>query len=302
MKKWMVALILCWSVGPLRTYSQSPPAPAGGSPVETLQALSAEVRAIIQPENLRNVFGDAYRLKEMGLSYQPQMTAPSRIEPGADPDRLRQFAGMKQFDTLYALAFRKHQEALDSSRALEAAFNALELRSYADWSGSAFGSLRIAAINPEGTDIPRLLDELADGFFKLIPTAMSTRETAHYLMDFLYGFSIEEAYVVNYFNLNDPAGNFREKMRNLRKTPSGPPPEPWARTVCRVFQSFDRASAKIGWKCGSPEKLALYNRLAALMEAEQSGKLSGPKLLAQWNQIHQEITAVREGMLSAKAK
>lgn len=118
-------------------------------------------------------------------------------------------------------------------RALEEIITGLDLRSHADFSGRSYATLQKAAEDPGAIDVQALLDELANNLADEIPVTMSSPVTAHFLMDSLYGFSIESAHVMGYFQRNDATGKLRAQ---LYEEPSQPGREPWMKMAraCRL--------------------------------------------------------------------
>ncbi len=301
-KRFAAAVIALFLLSPAAISAQKPAADPARDVAAALKTLSAEVPRILKTENLRDLYGNVYRLKEIGISYQPQLVAPVKPDPTWSKCQLRQYAGMKQFDAAYAIAFRKHQDLALISRNLDEIFTTLDLRSQADWAGHTFAALRKAAGQPETADVLAMLNELADEFAASLPTALSTPETAHYLEDSLYGFAIETAYLMGYFTANDPKGDIWDRIRDLRVKQKATLAEYWPQTALKVFEAFAQADARLGLKCESPDKLTFYRKLTAFAVDCRSGKLKGAKMKAEADKIFQELSTIRQAMLAPKAR
>ncbi|HRZ12219.1 MAG TPA: hypothetical protein P5567_07165 [Kiritimatiellia bacterium] len=299
MKMLLVGVAL--ALGGTAAVAEAPPAPSEAAPqaaVEALKQLSAEVQEILVRENVHSMFDRTARLQELGLSYQPDLVAPAAIDPAWTRCQQQQFAGIKLFDAVYAIAFQKRQETADAMRALEEIITGLDLRSHADFSGRSYATLQKAAEDPGAIDVQALLDELANNLADEIPVTMSSPVTAHFLMDSLYGFSIESAHVMGYFQRNDATGKLRAQ---LYEEPSQPGREPWMKMVLRAFAAFERQAAALGLECDAPGKLDVVRSIAQVVEDEQAGRIPPETGAAIWNEIGEQIAAMRRSILRAGA-
>lgn len=294
MKILLVGVAL--ALGGTAAVAEAPPEEAPQVAVEALKQLSAEIQEILVRENVHSMFDRAARLQELGLSYQPDLVAPVALDPAWTLCQRQQFAGLKLFDAVYAIAFQKRQETADAMKALEEVITLLDLRSHADFSGRSYAVLKKAAEDPGAIDVRNLLDELANSLVDEIPATMSSPVTAHFLMDSLYGFSIESAHVMGFFQRNDTTGKLRAR---LYEEPARPGREPWMKMVLRAFAAFERQAAALGLGCDAPAKLEVVRSIAQVVEDEQAGRIPPETGVAVWNEIGEQIAAMRRSILRA---
>lgn len=298
MKCLLAGIALAW--GGIAAVAEEPGAPedAPQVAVEALRQLSAEVQEILARENVQSMFDRTARLKDLGLSYQPDLLAPGRPDPLWSRCQLQQFAGLKLFDAVYAIAFQKRQETADAMQCLDEIVTALDLRSHADFSGRSYAILKKAAEDPGAIDVRQTLNELADSLVAEIPVALSSPVTAHFLMDSLYGFSIESAHVMGYFQRHDATGKLRAQLYD---EPARPGREPWMKMVLRAFAAFERQAAALGIDCDAPGKLDVVRSIAQVVEDEQAGRIPEENRAAIWDEIGEQIAAMRRSILRAGA-
>ncbi|MBN1939320.1 MAG: hypothetical protein JW843_07030 [Candidatus Aminicenantes bacterium] len=293
---WIAVLLAVLASSPPPTASSQA---ASQEAVDALKKLSVEVQRIVSRDNVRAMYDRTLKLKEMGFSFQAGLLAPRRPDPSWSRCRTRQYAGMKLFDMGYAVAFLKRGEAIDCVEGLEAVFSALDLRSHADWSGRGFNTMRRAADDPESIDPGEILNELVDNLVDEIPTAMSSPETAHYLLDALFGFSIQSAHVAGTFQKDGPDASVRER---LYPKSSDAGHESWMSMVLRVFAAFEVEAAKIGLKCEATENLGVIREIADLVKAEAAEKLGPEDRKIRWDRIGTRVAAARAAILSTGSR
>lgn len=297
MKKGVIvvlALALA-SLGTVPLFSQE----AAPDVQETLKALSAEVRNALLKENFHSVSDRMLQMKELGVSYLPDLVGPTKADPGWNRCRRQQMNGVKAVDLIYAATFLKKQEAAEHAALLEELFEALDLRSLADFSGRTFGVIREAMKQPELVDVPAFLDKMTDAFVEEWPVFMSHPETAHYLLDFLYGFTVEFHHISRYFIDHDTAHNLRAALWTKGPTPA---PQSWPKAALRVCEAYERHAGKLGIACDILEKLALIRQLAGLVKDQLSAGMKTKTLNPRGAEMSEKLAAARKAILKSRGE
>lgn len=250
---------------------------------------------LLVKDKIHNRFDLLRRLQAQGLTWQPSLLAPNDLVGKLDEDGLRFYAGVKLLDALYAATFMQKQAVAESIQTLEAINEKLNLRSYADLSGNFFKTLKQAA-DPESVNVQQLIDQLATDYVKDIPPLMSNPKSAKYLIDSLYGSTIETGYLMGQF--------YREKLpveSQLMKAVAKPDIgiTEWMRTLESLFAAAGRSDETLLVDGKPVEKMALIKEIIA---ARKAGDTSADALKKARDSVYAQATAIRAAMLTPAAK
>lgn len=298
MSAWIISLIFI--VLPAYGADHATTAEAVGNQAATaevaksLEQMATEVKNLLVKEKVRNIFDLFRRLREEGVTWQPSLTAPNDLVNKLDDEQLRLYAGVKLFDALYAATFMQRQAVSDSLQTIEAIQEKLNLRAYADLSGNFFKTLKKAAANPQSVNVQLLLEQLATDYVQDIPALMSSPKSADYLIDSLYGFTIENGHVLGYFFQND--------LKGLDKAIHQQPDRgEWQDTMVKLFKAFDRMDEKIRVSGETTEKVAVIERMVAVTKADPDTNRS-EAIDTAWKEIAAQNAAIRAAILTPSAK
>jgi hypothetical protein len=266
------------------------------SPAKPLEQIAAEVDQLLVKDKIHNRFDLLRRLQEQGLTWQPSLLAPNDLVDKLDEQGLRFYAGVKLLDALYAATFMQQQAVADSVETIEAINDKLNLRSYADLSDHFFTTLKKAAAAPESVNIEQLIDQLATDYVKDIPPLMSNPKSAEYLIDSLYGSTIETGYLMGQF--------YREKLpveSQLMKAVAKPDIgiTEWMRTLESLFAAAGRSDETLLVDGKPVEKMALMKEIIATRKA---GDISPDALKKARDSVYAQAAAIRAAMLTPAAK
>ncbi len=276
-----------------------PPARAAGEGakdtaelVQSAKALKNEVEALFDREKVRSRFDMMRKLKAYGISYQPDLTAPVDLAGRLIPEDQRTYAGIKLFDAIYAATFLKRQETADSIRAIEEVEDALDLRSYADLSRTFLKTLKQAAAEPENIDTEKLLSQLADDYVDEIPALMSSEETARYLIEGLYGFTIQTSHVLGFF--------YRQAITEveLDRGVHAQNDTSWLYAILDIFSAYHRIDRENRSVEEAEERLAVIRQMLAAIEGERDGTMSEEEQDAAWAEIAGKVDRIRSVVLT----
>jgi hypothetical protein len=258
-----------------------------------LGEIAAEVEVILAEENVHHAF-DLFRLyKEMGFSYQPSLAAPNDLAGTLEGEGLRIYAGMKLFDAVYAATFLMRGEVAGCVEAIEQAQDKLDLRSYADVGNDFLQTLKEAAAEPENVDVRELMAALAAAYVGEVPALMASRESAAYLVDGMYGFTIQLNYVRGVLVDANPA--LAEKSADLYGT------QRVQRMVLDLFDAFGRLGETMRIDGETMNKLWVVRSRYELGRAEAEGRLSDDEAQAMWNVLRVSTAAIRKNVLAGAA-
>ena len=287
---WLLSLLLL-TVGVHGADLQ--PAP---NPSKTLEQIAAQVDQLLVKDKIHKRFDLLRRLQEQGLTWQPSLLAPNDLVDKLDDQGLRFYAGVKLLDALYAATFMQKQAVADAVQTIEAINDKLNLRSYADLSGSFFTTLKKAAAAPESVSVEQLIDQLAADYVKDIPPLMSNPKSAEYLLDSLYGSTIETGYLMGQFYRNKlPDEN--KLMKAVAKPDIGI--TEWMRTLESLYNAAGRADETLLVDGKPVEKMALIREIIA---ARTAGDTSPEVLRKNRDSVYLQAAAIRAAMLTPPAK
>lgn len=266
------------------------------SPAKPLEQIAVEVDHLLVKEKIHNRFDLLRRLQEQGLTWQPSLLAPNDLVDKLDENGLRFYAGVKLLDAIYAATFMQKQAVADSVRTIEAINDKLNLRSSADLSGDFFKTLKKAAAAPESVNVKELLDQLATDYVKDIPPLMSNPKSAEYLIDSLYGATIETGYLMGQFYRNKLPVE-QQVMKAVAKPDIGI--TEWMRTLESLFAAAGRSHETLLVDGQPVEKMALIKEIIAGRTAADA---SPEALRKVRDSVYSQASAIRAAMLTPAAK
>lgn len=264
-----------------------------GEVSRSLEDIAIEVRKVLVAERVHGLFDLMRKFQEYGVTWQPDLLAPDNLVDKLDEEQLRLYAGMKLFDAIYAATFLQRQAVTDAARTIEGIQDRLDLRSYADVSGSFFITLNRAAAEPDSVDVPALLAELTENYVHDIPALMSSPESADYLIDGFYGFFIQMEYVMD--SMYAVAGEQMEIGFELVNNSD------IFLLVLDLFAAFDRMDEEIRLSGETVEKLDVVKRMHELDMAENDGILSDEESHLLWEEQGRTIRTIRTAILTPSA-
>ena len=266
------------------------------SPAKPLEQIAADVDHLLVKDKIHNRFDLLRRLQEQGMTWQPSLLAPNDLVDKLDEKGLRFYAGVKLLDAIYAATFMQKQAVAESVQTIEAINDKLNLRSYADLSGNFFKTLKKAAAAPESVNIEKLIDQLATDYVKDIPPLMSNPKSADYLIDSLYGSTIETGYLMGQFYKNKlPVES--QVMKAVAKPDIGI--SEWMKTLLSLFESAGRADETVMVEGKPVEKMALIKEIIA---RRATGDTSPEALQKARDSVYAQATAIRAAMLTPSVK
>jgi len=258
-----------------------------------LDQLAAQVQNLLVKEKIQHRFDLLRRLQAQGLTWQPTAIAPNDLVNNLDPQQLRFYAGVKLFDTLYAATFMQKKAVSEQAATLEAIIGKLDLRSYADLSGKLSATLNKALAAPESPNLQTLIEQLAADYTGDIPALMSSQQGADYLLDSLYGFTVETGTVLGNFHRLDPKGE-GSLMKSLR-LPENSITE-WLETLVALFEAYGRANEMVNVNGKPVEKLAFIKQV---LENHYGYRKDPGYKPADRGSVYVQAAAIRGAMLTS---
>ena len=258
----------------------------------SLKQFEAEAQNILTRENVHSMLDRPRLLKEYGVTYQPELVVSDDLASKLSHCNLRIYAGIKMYDAIYAAVFNKGQEVAKSIQAIEEVMQKLDLRSHADFSGHMLGTVRKAASETENINVKEMLDQLTTDALNELPVFMSSSESSHYLMDAIYGFTVEAIYVMGYFHQTDQNDSLM-KLRMQQPTFMA-----WINAVDRVLAAFEKAKKDLHIECQPPISLDIMKDVTKLAEAERSGKITTKEGRIQLAVIRERLAKIRASVLA----
>ena len=287
---WSMSLLL------LTVCAHGADSAAAPSPAKPLEQIAAEVDHLLVKDKIYNRFDLLRRLQEQGLTWQPSLLAPNDLVDTLDEKGLRFYAGVKLLDAIYAATFMQKQAVADSVQTIEAINDKLNLRSYADLSGHFFTTLKKAAAAPESVKVEQLIDQLAADYVKDIPPLMSNPKSAEYLIDSLYGSTIETGYLMGQFYKNKlPVES--QVMKAVAKPDIGI--SEWMKTLLSLFEATGRADETLQVDGNPVEKMSLIKEIIA---RRTTGDTSPEALQKARDSVYSQAAAIRAALLTPAAK
>lgn len=284
---WMISL--AFLALPAYGADSKPSANATGSP----EQIASQVKDLLTKERIYNAFDMMRRMQEGGVTWQPQLCAPSDLAGKLTDEQLRIYAGIKLCDAVYAATFLQRKAVAESVEAIEQAQEKLKLRSYADISAKYFTTLKKAAADPQSVDLRQLLDQVAADFVQDIPALMSNPETADYLLNVMYGFTIEYLNTMGFFyRMGDDA--LLKLNAVIYKQPDR---KEWYPVLLNLFKSFDRMNETMAVSGGTIVKVKFVELVIAAQKAYNSPATTDAEKVS-WGDIIAQYKAVRTAVLT----
>ncbi len=267
----------------------------GAQAEKPIRQVATEVKALLTEESINNIFDMFLRLKGYGITWQPALTAPGDLVNRLSPEQLRMYAGVKMFDAVYAATFQQRQALADAVRTIEAIQDKLDLRSHADLSGKFFQTLKKAAADPASVNVQQLLDQLAADYVKDVPALMADKVSAEFLLNSLYGFTVEFDYMAGYFFQHDR--NFSLSAASQRQRDRSQ----WAEIMRKLFQAFNRMGDTINVSGETLRKVSLIEQMLNNWKADNA-PVETPAMQAAWKALADKNAAVRKAILTPGAR
>ena len=267
----------------------------GAQAEKPIRQVATEVKALLTEDNINNIFDMFLRLKGYGITWQPALTAPNDLVNRLSPDQLRMYAGVKMFDAVYAATFQQRQAVADAVRTIEAIQDKLDLRSHADLSGRFFQTLKKAAADPASVNVQQLLDQLAADYVKDVPALLADKVSAEFLLNSLYGFTVEFNYISDYFFQNDRSFKLSAASQRQRDRSQ------WAEVMGKLFQAFGRMGDTINVSGATMQKVSLIQQQLDNWKADTS-PVETPAMQAAWRAMGDKYAAVRKAILTPGAR
>lgn len=263
---------------------------------KSLDQLAIEVKTLLAKEKIHHRFDLLRRLQLQGLTWQPTLLAPNNLVNQLDAQGLRFYAGVKLFNALYATTFMQRKSVSEQVQTIQAINEKIDLRSYSDLSGKLFVTLNKAAAEPESTKLQELIEQVAADYANDIPVLMSSPQGAEYLLDSLYGFTVETGYMLGNFHRLDPTGE-GSLMKSLRQPENGI--TEWLETLVGLFEAYGKANDTVYVNGQSVEKLAFIKQV---LDAHYRQRKDPGYRPADRGSVYTQATAIRTAMLTPAAK
>lgn len=268
------------------------PAPPAAEVSAALKQLTAEAQKILTQEKVHTLLDRSRVLKEYGVTYLPELIAPNGLEKKLTGCNLRQYVGMKMFDALYAAAFNKRQAVADSITSIEAALQTLDLRSHADFSGRMMATLRKATSGDETVDAKKLADQLSADALQELPAALSSPETAHFLLDAFHGFNTEGSCMLGTFYTNGSTNRLKEWQQASRTNPAV------SAAILDLFAAAAKQDNALHLDCQTAKDLTTVKDSVALVQARIAGTLTEEQRVSRWTPVWKKRLEERAAILS----
>ncbi len=269
--------------------------PKAAKPTPSVDQVASEVKKLLAKENIQTRFDLVRRLQQQGLTWQPSLVAPGNLAGRLSEENLRYYAGIKMFDALYAASFMQWQAVSDSVQTIEQVQEKLNIRSYADVSGGIVSTLKKAAAAPEKTNVPALIDQLAADFSRDVPALMANPKSATYLVDLLYGFTIETGYMLSHFYRTDAKGE-GPVMKAVPQQKTGV--TDWLEILLQVTEIVGKSNETITVKGKAVPKMDLIKEIIRVRkQADQS-----PQALAAGRaSVYGQAASIRDAIVTSSS-
>jgi len=269
---------------------------AATKPTPSVDQVVTQVKALLAKERIQTRFDLVRQLQQQGLTWQPSLLAPNDLVGRLSDESLRYYAGIKLFDAVYAATFMQRQAVADAVRTIEQIQDKLNVRSYADLGGGAVATLRKAAAEPGKANVPELVDQLAGDFSRDVPALMANPRSAAYLVDVLYGFTIETGFMLGYFYRADAKGQ-GTLMKAIPQQKGGI--TDWLEVLLQVHEAVGRGGETITVKGKAVPKMDLIREIIRVRkEAGQSPE----KIAASRTSVYGQAATIREAILTPSAR
>ena len=259
---------------------------------QSLTQSAERVRNLLVEEKIKNAFDWSRRLSEHGVTWQPSLLAPCDLVNKLDDEQLRLYAGMKLFDAVYAAAFLQQKAVSDAAETLRLIQERLNLRSYADISANAMNTLNRAAQEPESVDLDAFFSQLARDYTEDIPELMAHPESAEFLADALFGFTLQRAYMIfHFYRLYEAQNDGRLDAGGRQQHDRGE----WMKTMLElvnITQPLDHTTTVGG------EVISKIGYVAPWLPAYQADSTPQPNFVPEFDTIEKETNRIRALILT----
>ncbi|MBF0360844.1 MAG: hypothetical protein HQK49_07525 [Oligoflexia bacterium] len=232
--------------------------------VESLAKLNEETMKILTKKEIHSMIDYPKLLKEYGITYQSDLIVDKNLYTKLKGCQLQQYAGMILFDIMYSASFNKLQEIANGLHTLEAIVKILDLRSHADLKGNSLTALKKLSTEPEKLDFTEVFDQLATDAVAQIPTFMSSKVTAHYMLDVFYGYSLEAIHLLGYFHKT----NYNVKLKKWKTQLDTS--SVWLNKVVELFESFSKVENTLHLNCSAEKNLDAIKNFASFLNEVNS--------------------------------
>lgn len=261
---------------------------------QSLEQISAEVQGVLAQEKINNAFDLFKRLSAHGITWQPSFLAPNNLADRLSDEQLRMYAGIKLFDALYAATFKQRKAVAEAVAAIEDVQDRLDLRAEADLSSALFTTLKRAAADPQGIDLDKTFGHLAASYIQDVPVLMANPRSAEYLVDSLFGFTIQQTYMRGKFhNALQEAGNFALD-KGAQSQPDRGEWEEVMLTLLKVAAPVDKTLTVNGRSIAKADIIA---KMGAALRADPT-PVETDAIKAQWAEVNKEVAAIRTAILT----
>lgn len=289
MKKTMMVLLISMMVMGAAAQGKDPTPKARVA--KSFAKITSEVQAILTEKRIHSLFDNYRQMSAYGVTYQPSLVAPNDLVARLNKEQLRQYSGIKLFDTIYAATFLKRQEVADGIKAIEEIQTAVDLRSHADINNSLLETLKKAAGDPESIDVQKLIEQLSKDYVSELPALISNPESADYLIDSLYGFLIQMSYVVDELDHHDKSGDVLKALHEVSNTDTH-------HLILELFQAFDRMDDDIRVGSEVAKKMEVFQQMDELEAGNEVGMLTDEQAQPMWQEIAAKVAAIRASILT----
>lgn len=289
--------LLCLAVAAGASGFPAPDARAGDAPdavAQSVKVLFDDVQNMLGQEKVHSQFDMLHRLKEFGITYQPDLVAPNNLTPRLIDEDKRVYSGIKLFDAIYAATFLKRQEVADCVQTIEEIQAALDVRSQADLSGTFFKTLKQSAAEPDSVDVQVLMDQLARDYVGDVPALLSSEATGKYLIEGLYGFTLEISYVLIHFLGHSTDARLRDGILETVDTN-------WLYAILDIFDAYNRTYEGEWAAAEAEERLTLIRQMLSHIEAERAGEITPEEHPRIWAAMARKVDAIRSVILSGSS-
>ncbi len=257
---------------------------------KSMAQVAEEIEGLLSQDRIHSQFDLFRKLKDYGVTYQPALLAPNDRVGRLDDVGLRQYAGVKLFDAVYAAAFRQRQDLKDCAQVMDMIENKLDVRSCADIGNEFFVTLNQAAMEPEAVDVRDLLEQLSKDYVANVPALLAHPESAEYLIEGLFGFTVEMYYLLAYFYQHDTDDKLRAGIDQYDGME-------WLDAMRQVFEAFDQLDEGTRKRAETTARLAVIRQMITAIKGRMSGTITGPALADSWRKTAEQIGGIRKSIL-----
>lgn len=261
---------------------------------QSLEQISAEVQRVLAQQKINNAFDIFKRLTAYGITWQPSLLAPNNLAERLNDEQLRMYAGVKLFDALYAATFKQRKAVAEAVAVIEDVQDKLDLRAEADLSSALFTTLKRAAADPQGIDLDTTFGHLAASYIQDVPVLMANPRSAEYLVDSLFGFTIQQSYMRTHFHaVLQKIGNYELDKAALTQSDRGE----WEDVMLNLLQVAAPVDKTLTINGRTIEKADIIAKLLAAYQADTTPEGTAATQ-AQWKKVEDEMASVRAAILT----